>query len=190
MIAEPTKQKMNAEELLQLPTGMGAKYELIEGELIEMSPTGLEHGNVTFEIGYHFVRFLKANPIGKITGAESGFIIDPLKPTVRAPDVAFIPAERIPAGGLPAGFAAIIPALVVEVVSPSENAAMVQDKTNMWLTFGVSQVWNVYPELGQVVVFERSTEGASYRVYAAGATIGGGALLPGFELPVSEIFGD
>ena len=41
---------MTADALLQLPTGMGERYELVQGELKIMSPAGSRHGKVVFRI--------------------------------------------------------------------------------------------------------------------------------------------
>ena len=179
---------MTAEELSQLPTGMGVRYELIEGELIEMSPAGTRHGEVAANIIMLLGAFVKTKKARKVLSSETGFQISSNPDTVRAPDVAFIPSERIPDEGLPAGFCPIIPALIVEVISPSETATMVQSKTQMWLDFGVSQVWNVDPELRQVQVFEPQENGGKYKIYREDAVLTGGDILPGFELPIREIF--
>ena len=75
-------------------------------------------------------------------------------------------------------------------ISLSESATMVQSKTQMWLDFGVAQVWNVDPELRQVQVFEPEDNGGKYRIYREDAVLTAGDILPGFELTVSEIFPD
>ena len=56
---------------------------------------------------------------------------------VRAPDVAFISAERIPPDGLPTHFWELAPDLVVEIISPSNTPAEVQAKVREWLEAGV-----------------------------------------------------
>ena len=65
--------------------------------------------------------------------------------TVRAPDVAFVAAERLGTGEIPTGFLEMAPDLVVEVVSPSDSANAVQAKVDDWLGAGTWLVWVVDP---------------------------------------------
>lgn len=184
MVTGIEKKLVTAQDLAELPSGMGVRYELIEGELIEMSPSGGKHGYMTLLLGYFFNKFLFENPIGQLTGAESGFTV--IQPnTVRAPDIAFIPNERIPEGGIPDGYLDIVPSLIVEVVSPNDKVGDVETKTKMWLSFGVIQVWNVYPGTKQVQVFYT---GGSSKLYQGDDAVPGGEILPGFELALKDIF--
>lgn len=131
------KKRMTAEDLAELPSGMGNRYELIEGELIEMSPTGGEHGEIVINLGFYLKRYLLENNIGRLTGAESGFYITRNPDTVHAPDLAFIPNDRLMEGRLPVGYMELVPALVVEVISPTDKVGDVEKKTLMWRMFGV-----------------------------------------------------
>jgi Uma2 family endonuclease len=178
-------QTMTAEELLRLPAGMGARYELIAGELKTMSPAGSRHGQIALQLGALLQLFVRKQGLGKTVGAETGFILRHNPDTVRAPDVAFIARERVPAAGLPQGYFPGAPDLAVEVVSPSDAATEVQQKVDDYLVAGTQQVWVVYPDQQKVVVFSATGEG---RYLSAADVLDGGALLPGFTCPVGELF--
>src|SRR5437868_12565170 len=97
-------QLMTAEELARLPAADGQRYELIQGELVTMPPSGGEHGVFTTEISYPVIGFVKQHDLGVCCGAETGFIIARDPDTVRAPDLAFVRKERIPPTGVPKEF--------------------------------------------------------------------------------------
>ena len=185
MAATAAAQTMTAEELLRLPSGMGARYELAEGVLREMSPAGSRHGRIALRIGGLVDLYVRGHRLGEAVGAETGFILRRNPDTVRAPAAAFIARARIPATGLPEGFFPGAPDLAVEVVSPTDAAAEVQRKVREYFDAGAQQVWVVYPDLREVMVFRSVRESVTL---AAADTLDGGTLIPGFTCPVAELF--
>jgi Uma2 family endonuclease len=119
--------------------------------------------------------------LGFVTGADGGFKLASKR--VRLPDVGFIAKEHL--SQLPGRFE-MAPDLVVEVVSPDED---VFKKVREYIAAGTRLVWTVYPDEKTVYVF-RPAEGAELRVQQFGLddTLDGGDVLPGFTLPVREIF--
>ncbi len=109
-----------------------------------MSPGGFEHGRVALRIGEFVSSFVRQRGLGVATGAETGFQIGRDPDTVRAPDVGFVCAERVPATPT-AGFFDGAPDLAVEVLSPSDRASEVLAKVQDWLGAGCRIVWVVDP---------------------------------------------
>ena len=180
----PATRLMTADELLRLPRGK-ARYELIKGELLTMSPAGSEHGSIIFRLSALIHQFISSRKLGLGFGAESGFLIQRDPDTVRAPDIAFVRADRIPAEGPPQGFWPGAPDLAVEVVSPGDGVREVGEKVAEWLQAGCGAVWIVDPHAKAVSVH---LAGGSSELFTVGQTLDGGAVLPGFTCPVSEIF--
>ena len=106
-----------AEDLLGLSVP-GKRFEMLDGEVIEMAPAGARHGMVAMKIGARLSIHAEQNELGEVFAAETGFILTRNPDTVRAPDVAFVANNRLPPEGLPAGFMEAPPDLAVEVVSP------------------------------------------------------------------------
>jgi Uma2 family endonuclease len=102
---------------------------------------------------------------------------------VRAPDVAFVRAERVPQARVP-GFPALAPDLVAEVVSPSDRAVDVAEKALAWLDAGVHLVWVVDPVNRTVTV--HSPGGT--RVLRGGDELSGQDVLPGFALSLEDLW--
>ena len=171
-----------AEQLFE--AGDIGRCELVRGELIMMSPAGSEHGGIIGELSGILWNFVRACRLGRVFGAETGFIISRDPDTVRAPDIAFVRADRIP-GKLPRGFFSGAPDLAVEVLSPSDRASEVLAKTQDWLAAGCAAVWVIDPETQSVTVYRRDRD---ILVLAAADTLSGDDVLPGFTLPVAEIF--
>src|SRR3954470_9248342 len=107
---------ITAEELFDM--GDIGRCELIDGEIVRMSPAGAKHGIVAMNLGATLRQFVKAKGLGRVFAAETGFKLAPRR--VRAPDVAFVRADRL-AGGVPEKFFDGPPDLAIEVVSPSDT---------------------------------------------------------------------
>ena len=113
-----THTLVTADELFMMPDD-GFRYELVKGELRRMPPAGSEHGAIGINIALVVAQFVKAHDLGVVFGADTGFKIASNPDTVRAPDLAFVRRERIPAGGVPREFWPGAPDLAVEVISPA-----------------------------------------------------------------------
>ena len=175
---------MTAEELLMLPDN-GKRYELIEGVLNEMLPAGAAHGFVALNAAVILRQFVQSPGLGAVFAAETGFVLSIDPDTVRAPDAAFVAADRLPPGDLPPGYLRLAPDLVVEVVSPPDTASELQSKVCTWLDAGCRLVWVVYPATQSVTVY-RSRE--DVRVLGADDVLDGGPVFDGFSAEVRELF--
>ena len=159
------------------------RFELSEGELLIMSPAGGEHGVVASRLDRKIGNFVDEYDLGYVTAAETGYILATNPDTLRAPDVGFVQKSRLP-DGLPQGYIPLAPDLAVEVVSPNDQADEIQRKTGEYLRHGTRLVWVVYPRTKSVVVHT-----AEKAITVSGDDmLDGGAVLPGFSLPVAELF--
>jgi Uma2 family endonuclease len=179
-----TVTRYTADELLRMPDD-GYRYELVRGELIKMSPAGFLHGAIIARLTARVEQYVEQHNLGFVTGAETGYLIEQHPDTVRAPDIGFVSRERIEETGLPRAFYPGAPDLAVEVVSPNDTAAEVDDKAQAWLAGGTQLVWNVQPITRIVEIYRPARD---IEVVTAEGVLTGEAVLPGFTCPVSEIF--
>ena len=177
-----TTRFLTAEEFFELPSSRWC--ELIDGVPIETMPSGWEATGIAGTITIRLGIFVEPRRLGRVL-TEPGVILRRNPDAVRAPDVAFVQADRIPAGGLPKAFSEIVPDLIVEVVSPSNTAAEIQGKVREWIEAGARLVWVVYPVSRTVEVIRSLLD---RETLSPGDTLDGGAVLPGFSCPVEEIF--
>jgi Uma2 family endonuclease len=179
------KTLLTADDLLRMPDDE-MRHELVRGELRTMPPAGFEHGWVAGRAFLLLSQFVDVHRSGWVLAAETGFHIFRDPDTVRAPDVAFVAARRIPAGNLPRSFPQLAPDLVVEVVSPGDTNREVESKVDDWLEAGVRLAWVVHPARRTATVYGPDLEPS---VLGEADDLDGGDVLPGFTCSVRELFG-
>lgn len=177
---------MTAEELMELPTGEGFRYELINGELITMPASGLPHGRVTILLSTPLAQFIWDHGLGEIFAAESGFKLTSNPDTVLATDISFITKERLAEIGELPGFLPGSPDLVVEVLSPSDRPSMVNQKTSLWLAHGAKHVWIVNPKKRTVTIYRSPSDSITF---SGSDDLEADDILPGFRISLDRIFG-
>ena len=182
--AAPGGGLTTAEDLAELSAD-GEHFELIQGVLQEMPPNGFDHGDVSATVAYVIERFVRDHALGRVVGAETGFLLARSPDTVLAPDAAFVSTSRLPTPGDRRGFAAVAPDLVVEVVSPSDRAGAIADKALRWLEAGTRLVWVVYPERRLIAAHHPD---GTVHLRKADDIVDGEEVLPGFRVLVSELF--
>ena len=173
-----------AEALFEQPSD-GYRYELVEGELRQMAPAGETHGRTIQPIAAYLYLYVRSNQLGATYGAETGFILARDPDTVLAPDVAFVTTARLDAMRVERGFAPGAPDMVVEVVSPGDSANEVEEKVLLWLDSGTRMVIVVRPRSRTVTVYRSRQE---IRILSETDVLTGGDVVPGWELPVSQVF--
>jgi len=149
-----------------------------------MAPAGFEHGRIVSRINARLQGFVERHNLGVVTGAETGFQIESDPDTVRAPDVGFVRAERLPPTS-PTGFFPGAPDLAVEVLSPYDRATDVTARVQDWLAVGCCLVWVVDPSTRTVTVYDAQR---TARVLSERDELNGGETLHGFCVRVAELF--
>ncbi|HID61591.1 MAG TPA: Uma2 family endonuclease [Anaerolineae bacterium] len=180
---ETSQALLTAEELWQMPDD-GQRYELVKGELWEMTPAAIRHGDIASEVAWQLRTYVKQHGGGKVL-IETGFCLECQPDTVRAPDVSFVAAERLSVEDQDSFFPGA-PDLAVEVVSPDDTDAQVHDKVLDYLTHGTRLVWVVRPHQRTVTVYRPD---GTVRLLRETDTLGGEDVVAGFTCPLAEIFG-
>ena len=177
-----TTHLLTAEGLLEMPDD-GHRYELVRGELREMPPSGHIHARIAGRVSSRLGHYAEANRLGEVYVADPGFLLG--LDHVRAPDAAFITAERVTDTGDRPGFWPGAPDLAVEVISPRDTYSDVAEKALDWLDAGTRMVLVVDPRCQTVTVYRSSS---NIVVLSKDDAIDGADVVPGWKLPVRESF--
>ena len=181
-----TQQKtlMTADEFFEFCGHNDGRYELVDGKVVEMAPANEQHGNVAFNITGSFFVYSRQSGTGS-GGVETGYRVRQDPDTVRGPDVSFNLRSRGERENPLPRFVPGAPDIAVEVFSPSNTHAEMERKVAEYLAAGSQRVWVAYPSRRSVVVHR--ADGATI-AYTGDDVITDEELLPGFSLPLSEIF--
>jgi Uma2 family endonuclease len=174
---------MTGEELARHPE---LHCELVNGRPVPMPMTGHVHGTIEARLGAKLVTYADMTGRGIAMTGEVGVYIRHDPDTVRGADALFISHERYARRGSYT-FLDVPPELVVEVYSPEDRPGESMKKIREYLAIGVDRVWYVDPRRRQVRVY-RSPE--QVETLGMGDVLHDEEILPGFALPLCELFRD
>ncbi len=174
---------MTGDELLRMPRLNPC--ELVAGRVVRMTPTNPTHGRIEVNVAAALKQFVRTQNLGVVMAGEVGVFTSRNPDTVRAPDVLFLSHERDALRRRPQGFLDVAPELTVEILSPTDRPDQVRRKLDEYFAAGVRLVWVIDPATRTVQVHHGRGEPLSL---ASGAVVTGEDVLPGFALPVDDIF--
>jgi Uma2 family endonuclease len=175
---------LTAEEFAVLPDSDDRQCELIQGVVgVREAPPSSGHEWIQNKIGHLLYEFVAPRKLGMVAGGP-GFVLERDPDTVRAPDVCFVRADRVPREDLPP-FLDGAPDLAVEVRSPSNMKREMAEKIAQYLATGSRLVWYVDPERRTITVHR---PGHDLEVLNMGDQLSGHDVLPGFQCPVADVF--
>ncbi len=157
--------------------------ELIDGVLVEKT-VGAKESQLALILGSFLLAYLRKHDLGIALGADGALRLWPGR--VRVPDVCFISWERLPEHELPdEAVPELAPDLAVEVLSPGNTKKEMLHKRRDYFQSSVREVWEIQPKTQTAEVFTSPTK--CRRIGKDGA-LDGGEILPGFALPLKELF--
>ncbi len=157
--------------------------ELVDGVLVEKAMSTKE-GLLASVISHFLWDYLEENDLGVVLGADGAVRLR--FRLVRIPDVSFLPWERLPGGELPdEAVASVAPALAVEVLSEGNTPAEMGRKLKDYFEAGVKLAWVIDPKTETATAY---TSPGRARPVAKDGVLDGGKVLPGFSLPLKDVF--
>lgn len=172
------------EEFMALPDD--GRYELVNGEVINIGNSGMEHGNIGTFLGGALELYARSRKLGVTCDSSTAFALK--SGNRRSPDISFVARERLQGlKRLPKGFFQGAPDLAIEVISPSNTFEEIHNKLVEYFDNGCQLAWVIHPDERSVLVYRQPQP---EKLLTLTDTLDGGTVIPGFTLPVAELFAE
>ncbi|MBW4550717.1 MAG: Uma2 family endonuclease [Aphanocapsa sp. GSE-SYN-MK-11-07L] len=172
------------EEFMALPED--GRYELVNGELVNMGNSGMGHGEIGSFLGGSLSLYVRSKKLGVVCDSSTAFTLK--TGNKRSPDVSFIAKERLQGvKRLPKGYFQGSPDLAVEILSPSHTVEEIHDKIVEYFENGTCLVWVVHPDEQYVLVYHSPSPDRLLRLIDS---LDGEEVIPGFSLAIAELFAE
>lgn len=178
-----TKVEATIEDLYKVK----GKAELVNGEIVEMSPTGRLPHHAAMEILFSLRSYEKRASTGYAIGDNVGFVVNLPHRKSFCPDAAFYVG---PDPGMK--FFDGAPVFAVEVRSegdygPRAERQMAQKRAD-YFAAGTQVVWDVDLLSDDVVRVYRASDPERATIYRRGQTAEAEPAVPGWTMPVDDLF--
>ena len=184
VIKTPETKVWTDAEFMALPDD-GNRYELVKGELINLGNSGALHGYIAIILSAALFALVTSRKLGVLLDSSTAFTMK--NGNKRSPDIAFFAKERLQGlEELPTGFLEGGPDLVVEILSPGNTVAEIEDKIAEYFANGTRLLWVISPGQHYVLVYRSGYE--PQRLLTSGDFLQGEEVVPGFTFPVADLF--
>lgn len=182
-VSAPSRaQRYSVDDLDRFPDD-GKLRELVDGQVVEWDVTTLQHGFFLTALSRLLANQVWDLDLGLVVGGDPLVRVLGSEFDARGPDIAFYARHRVPRDLTPSS-TGVAPDFVIEVLSPSDRAAQVQQKIHDWLRAGVRLLWYVNPETGLTAIYHAGT--VAY--VPKEERLDGADVIPGFSLRLQEVF--
>jgi Uma2 family endonuclease len=182
---EPPRKVWTEAELQSLPED-GYNHEVVDGELVMSPKNDFFHGDISSELLMAMRSFVRANRLGAVLDSSTGFWMK--NRNCRAPDVSFVSRGRLRELGFKRSTRRFFPGapdLAVEVLSPNNTRAQIDERLKDFFESGTQIAWVIDPDQQCVEVCHSLTRRA---LVGSGGFLDGEHLLAGFRYPIADLF--
>ncbi len=180
-----TEKKFWSDEAFMALPEDGGRYEIINGELVQMGNSGALHGYVCSLLITALASYVMSQKLGVILDSSTAFKMK--SGNWRSPDVSFFAKERLQGlTELPTGFLEGAPDLAVEVLSAGNTVAEIHDKLVDYFDNGTRLSWVIHPSEHYVLVYRSAQEPEC--LLKSVDILDGAEVVPDFRFPVANLF--
>ena len=167
------------------------KAELVDGEIVTMTPTGDAPSRASLRICFSLGRYEDETGLGRTYPDNVGFVIDVPRKRTFSPDAAFFTGKV--KAGVNMKFLEGAPVFAVEIRSENDYGSRAEremaSKRADYFTAGTQVVWDVDLQGEDVVRVYRADKPEEPTVYRKGDMAEAEPALPGWKMPVDDLFG-
>jgi Uma2 family endonuclease len=183
VLIDPAPGRAAEQDVIAVEAQTRRLCELVDGVLVE-KPMDYDESRLGVELLLFLGGYLRHHDLGALAGADGTLRLMP--GLVRIPDVSFVVWQRMPPADAPCKpIPDLAPDLAVEVRNESNTLKEMERKLREYFDAGASLVWYIDGRARTVTVY---TAPDQLTVLDQSATLDGGDLLPGFALPLRELF--
>jgi Uma2 family endonuclease len=180
---DPAPGTAKEKDVVKIAARENRLYELVEGVLVE-KVMGFYESYLACVLIRILGTFVADHDLGIVAG-EAG-MMRLAKGLVRIPDVSFVSWDRLPGRKIPRKpIPRLAPDLAVEIVSVGNTEKEMTRKLHEYVTAGVRLVWYIEAKARVVRVYKSPKR---CKLLSKGQSLDGGKVLPGFALPIRELF--
>ena len=180
---EPHPGQATEQDVIELSLREDRLYELVDGVLVQKM-MGFYESYLALRLGKLLSIFVDDNDLGIVVGADAMMRL--ALGLVRIPDVSFVSWDRLPEREVPRDpIVNLAPDLAIEVLSKGNTKQEMARKLEDYFSAGVRLVWYVDPKTESVQCYTSPTISTPVKAPEA---LEGGAVLPGFTLPLDALF--
>lgn len=166
------------------PENRGRCFELVRGEVVEMSLAGERHCVICGNVAWVLNNFVRQRRKGRVIANDTGIVTERDPDTVRGPDVVFFNESRA-YDQLNPKWPEGVPILAVEVLSPNDRIGKITRRVNELLQSGIRLIWLIDPETREVTVYRKDH---NEFVVDGGQELTGEDVLPDLRCQVADFF--
>ena len=179
-----SKAKIWTDEEFMALSDYGDRYEIIDGELVTLGNSGMEHGNIGIFLGGLIEIFVRQHRLGVTCDSSTAFKMK--GGNKRSPDISFVSKERLTGlKRLPQGFFDGAPDLVVEIISPGNTFEEIHTKIEEYFASGTRLLWIIHPDEKFVLVYHSPQPD---RLLRGDDILDGEDVIPNFKVALSDLF--
>ncbi len=184
------REQTVVDEAALLALGSDARVEVVDGEIVEMSPVGGEHHDIANNFHWALASFVREHQLGLVYFDGLLYLLNKSSGGLRGarvPDISFIAKDAIPIDWERKRPFPGAPTLAVEVVSPDDKPEDIVRRVGDYLDAGTAHVLVIYPEARQVYHYRAGHD--TIRVYSKPDEAPDLAdILPDLRIPLAAIF--
>jgi Uma2 family endonuclease len=163
----------------------GHRYEIVNGELIDMGNSGAKHGYITVVLSSALFNIVTSKRLGVLFDSSTAFKMK--NGNKRSPDISFFAKERLQGlSELPDGFLEGAPDLSIEVLSPTNTIEEIETKIVEYFENDARLVWVINPRSHYILTYRSAQE--PDRLLKSSDSLDGEDVVPGFTFPVADLF--
>ncbi len=181
-------RKLIADDVVDLPVPNGIDgYEFVDGSPVPVTPASPLHGELIVEIGRRLANHVIEHDLSGTVFSDAGFVLgldrDPER--MRAPDIAYVEKSKLAGVDTERLFRGV-PDLAIEIDLASARKPGGQQRVIDYVEADVRLVWIIDPRSRTAVSYRSD---GSARLVRANEALDAGEVVPGFTLPLGELFG-